>query len=156
MLVRDAGLGADPPLKEVTQRLRDGRISVIDVPLPTVLPHGVLIDVRASLLSTGTERSKVEAGRKSLVGKARARPDQARQVMEKVRRDGTREALRTVRSRLTEPSSLGYSAAGVVLAVGPRVREIAPGDRVACAGADYARSCRGRPRPLEPVRASSR
>jgi predicted dehydrogenase/threonine dehydrogenase-like Zn-dependent dehydrogenase len=125
-------------MKQVTQRLRDGRISVIDVPQPTVLPHGVLVDVRASLLSAGTERSKVKTGQQSLIGKARARPDQVRQVIEKAQRDGVRETIRTVRSRLDQPSALGYSAAGVVLAVGSRVRDIVPGDRVACGGADYA------------------
>jgi predicted dehydrogenase/threonine dehydrogenase-like Zn-dependent dehydrogenase len=125
-------------MKQVTQRLRDGSISVIDVPNPTVLPHGVLVDVRASLLSAGTERSKVKTGQQSLIGKAKARPDQVRQVMEKAQRDGVRETIRAVRSRLDQPSALGYSAAGVVLAVGSRVRDIAPGDRVACGGADYA------------------
>jgi predicted dehydrogenase/threonine dehydrogenase-like Zn-dependent dehydrogenase len=125
-------------MKQVVQRLRDGSISVIDVPNPTMLPHGVLVDVRASLLSAGTERSKIKTGQQSLIGKARARPDQVRQVMEKAQRDGVRETIRTVRSRLDQPSALGYSTAGVVLAVGSRVRDIVPGDRVACGGADYA------------------
>lgn len=125
-------------MKQVTQRLRDGSISVIDVPNPTVLPNGVLVDVRASLLSAGTERSKVKTGQQSLIGKARARPDQVRQVMEKAQRDGVRETIRTVRFRLDRPSALGYSAAGVVLAVGSRVRDLVPGDRVACGGAGYA------------------
>jgi predicted dehydrogenase/threonine dehydrogenase-like Zn-dependent dehydrogenase len=125
-------------MKQITQRLRDGSISVIEVPNPTVSPHGVLVDVRASLLSAGTERSKVKTGQQSLIGKARARPDQVRQVMEKAQRDGLRETIRAVRSRLDQPSALGYSAAGVVLSVGSRVRDIAPGDRVACGGADYA------------------
>jgi predicted dehydrogenase/threonine dehydrogenase-like Zn-dependent dehydrogenase len=125
-------------MKQVTQRLRDGSISVIDVPNPTVSLHGVLVDVRASLLSAGTERSKVMTGQQSLIGKARSRPDQVRQVMEKAQRDGVGETIRAVRSRLDQPSALGYSAAGVVLAVGSRVRDIIPGDRVACGGADYA------------------
>src|SRR5271154_3495329 len=106
----------DVSMKQVTQRLRDGSISVIEAPNPTVLPHGVLVDVRASLLSAGTERSKIKTGQQSLIGKARARPDQVKQVMEKAQRDGVRETIRAVRSRLDQPSALGYSAAGVVLA----------------------------------------
>lgn len=125
-------------MKQVTQRLRDGTISVVEVPTPTVSPHGVLVDVRASLLSAGTERSKVKTGQQSLISKARARPDQVKQVMDKAQRDGIRETIRAVRSRLEQPSPLGYSTAGVAIAVGARVRDIAPGDRIACGGADYA------------------
>ncbi len=125
-------------MKQVIQRLRDGQVSVIDVPYPAMSPYGVLVDVRASLLSAGTERSKIQAGRQSLVGKARARPDQVRQVVERAQRAGIRETMRSVRSRLDQPSALGYSTAGVALAVGSGVTDIAPGDRVACGGADYA------------------
>jgi predicted dehydrogenase/threonine dehydrogenase-like Zn-dependent dehydrogenase len=125
-------------VKEVTQRLRDGRVEVIELPDPVLSPDGVLVDVRASLVSAGTERSKISTGRKNLVAKARARPDQVRQVMDKLRRDGAAETIRAVRARLDQPSPLGYSAAGVVLEVGDRVRDLAPGQRVACGGADYA------------------
>lgn len=125
-------------MKQVTLRLRDGRVEVLDVPPPSLTPDGVLIDVRASVLSVGTERSKVEAGREGLIGKARARPDQARQVVEKARRDGIRETIQAVRMRLDQPAALGYSAAGVVLEVGQRVRALTPGDRVACGGGEQA------------------
>ena len=125
-------------MKQVTQRLRDGRVEVLDVPAPTVSPEGVLVDVRASLLSAGTERTKVQAGRKNLVQKARSRPDQVALVVEKARRDGIKDTVAAVRTRLEDPSSLGYSAAGVVLNTGTLVRDLVPGDRVACGGADYA------------------
>jgi predicted dehydrogenase/threonine dehydrogenase-like Zn-dependent dehydrogenase len=125
-------------VKQVTLRLRDGRVDVLDTPLPALSPEGVLVDVRASLLSAGTERSKVQGGRQSLVGKARSRPDQVRQVVEKARRDGIAETYSAVRMRLDQPQSLGYSAAGVVLQVGARVSGLVPGDRVACAGGGYA------------------
>lgn len=125
-------------MKQVTQRLRDGSIDVIDVPVPEIGPGEVLVDVRASVISAGTERTKVVTGRKSLVGKARSRPDQVKQVVEKARRDGVRATMDAVKMRLDAPSPLGYSAAGVVLEVGRLVRGISVGDRVACAGADYA------------------
>jgi polar amino acid transport system substrate-binding protein len=125
-------------VKQVTQRLKDGQVEVLEVPAPAVSPEGVLIDVRASLLSAGTERSKVQSGRQNLVQKARARPDQVAAVVEKARRDGIKETIATVRTRLSDPSSLGYSAAGIVLATGPLVHDLAPGDRVACGGAEYA------------------
>jgi polar amino acid transport system substrate-binding protein len=125
-------------MRQVTQRLKDGRIEILEVPEPVVAPTEVLVDVRASVISVGTERAKVVTGKKTLVGKARSRPDQVQQVLEKARRDGVRATLDAVRLRLDAPAALGYSAAGVVLQVGARVKGIAPGDRVACAGADYA------------------
>lgn len=125
-------------MKQVTQRLRNGVVEILDVPEPVLTPETVLADVRASLLSAGTERAKVEAGKKSLIGKARSRPDQVAQVIDKARSDGVAETIRTVRARLDQPSVLGYSAAGVVLAVGPRVRGVAVGDRVAIGGGEYA------------------
>jgi predicted dehydrogenase len=125
-------------MKQVSQRLRDGGIEVLDVPLPALSAEGVLVDVRASLLSAGTERNKVVTARKSLVGKARARPDHVRQVVDKARRDGVRSTFDAVRMRLDQPAPLGYSAAGVVMSVGSRVQGLAPGDRVACGGGGYA------------------
>jgi hypothetical protein len=44
-------------MKQVTQRLRDGAVEVMDVPDPALTPETVLVDVRASLLSVGTERA---------------------------------------------------------------------------------------------------
>lgn len=125
-------------MRKVAQYLGDGSIQLLDVGWPPLRPEGMLVDVRASLISAGTERTKVEVGRRSLIGKARARPDQMAQVVEKARRDGVRETLAAVRSRLQEPSSLGYACSGVVVAVGERVSGIVPGTRVACAGEGYA------------------
>jgi predicted dehydrogenase/threonine dehydrogenase-like Zn-dependent dehydrogenase len=125
-------------MKQVTQRLRNGVVEILDVPEPVLTPETVLVDVRASLLSAGTERAKVEAGKKSLIGKARSRPDQVAQVIDKARSDGVLETVRAVRARLDQPSVLGYSAAGVVLAAGTRVRGVAVGERVAIGGGDYA------------------
>src|SRR5581483_12358227 len=59
-------------------------------------------------------------------------------VMSKIRRDGVLSAVSAVRSRLDQPLALGYSSAGTVIAVGEGVADIVPGDRVACAGANYA------------------
>ena len=125
-------------MKQVSLRLRDGRVDVFDVPPPMGTPYSMLVDVRASLLSVGTERSRLAAAREGLIGKARARPDQARQVLVKARNDGLRDTINAVRTRLDQPTSLGYSAAGVVMSVGARVRGFAPGDRVACGGGDHA------------------
>ena len=109
-----------------------------EVPAPQLLPGCVLVRVAASLVSAGTERASSEFARKSMLQKARSRPDLVREVISKVQRDGLFSAIQTVRSRLDQPQSPGYSSAGTVVAVGEGVVDLRPGDRVACAGAGFA------------------
>lgn len=125
-------------MKQVLQDRQSGDVQVVEVPAPALLAGGLLVATRASLISTGTERSTIQLGAKSLVGKARARPDLVRKVLDSVRSKGLAETLRTVRARLAEPSVLGYSAAGRVLDVGEGVEGFASGDRVACVGQGIA------------------
>src|SRR5271155_3195249 len=66
------------------------------------------------------------------------RPDLVRDVLGKISRDGVIAAASAIRSRLDQPSALGYSSAGTVVAVGGGVTGISPEDRVACAGAGYS------------------
>ena len=110
-----------------------------DVPPPQLAPGSVLVRNLASLLSAGTERKLAEFGGKNLLQKAAARPDLVRQVIDKARREGVASALDAVQSRLNEPAPLGYSSAGMVLEIGAGVRDIRPGERVACAG--YGHAC---------------
>jgi predicted dehydrogenase/NADPH:quinone reductase-like Zn-dependent oxidoreductase len=121
-------------MKQVAQRMRDGRMNIAEVPPPTLGETDVLVRAHASIVSAGTERAKVGAARDSLVGKARRRPDEARKVLDKVRRDGLGETIAEVRNRLDALAPLGYCLAGRVVSVGRLVRDIAPGDLVACGG----------------------
>ena len=98
----------------------------------------MLVRIAASVVSAGTERASAEFARKNLLQKAKSRPDLVREVISKVQRDGLFAAIQTVRSRLDQPQSPGYSSAGTVIAVGEGVTDMQPGDRVACAGAGYA------------------
>ncbi len=125
-------------MKQVLQHARTGEITVEEVPAPQLLPGCVLVRIAASVVSAGTERASAEFARKSLLEKARARPDLVREVISKVRRDGIHSAMQAVSSRLDQPQSPGYSSAGTVIAVGEGVTDLHPGDRVACAGAGFA------------------
>jgi predicted dehydrogenase/threonine dehydrogenase-like Zn-dependent dehydrogenase len=126
-------------MKQVIQSARTGELRVGDVPAPAVRPGHVLVRTTASLISAGTERMTVDFARKSLVGKAQARPDLVRKVIDKAKRDGIAATLRSVRARLDEPLPLGYSAAGVVVEVGEGLEgEFRVGQRVAMAGAGIA------------------
>jgi polar amino acid transport system substrate-binding protein len=55
-----------------------------------------------------------------------------------VKTEGVAQALEGVRDKLDQSHAVGYSAAGIVIECGENVTEFRPGDRVACAGTDYA------------------
>src|SRR5574341_681491 len=118
--------------------MRTGETAVADVPAPRGgRPGAVLVHVAASLVSAGTERMIVQFAEKSLLNKARARPDLAWQMIEKMRREGIATALQAAFARLDQPMPLGYSVAGTVIDSGPDT-PFRPGDRVACAGGGHA------------------
>ncbi|HEX7050686.1 MAG TPA: bi-domain-containing oxidoreductase [Longimicrobiales bacterium] len=125
-------------MKQLVQEPDSGVLRLVDVPAPVVRPGGVRVRTRFSVISIGTERTKLEFGRKSLLGKARERPDQVRKVLETAAREGLASAYRKARSRLSALTPLGYSCAGVVEAVGAGVDDLEVGQLVACAGAGYA------------------
>jgi predicted dehydrogenase/threonine dehydrogenase-like Zn-dependent dehydrogenase len=125
-------------MKQVLQNARNGKIEVRDVPAPRVARGCVLVRVAASLVSAGTERVSTEFASKNLIQKAQARPDLARGVMNKIRREGLWSTVSAVRCRLDQPSTLGYSCAGTVVELGEDVSDIRIGDRVACAGTGFA------------------
>lgn len=126
-------------MKQVIQSARTGKLALREVPEPKVRAGSLLVATRASLISAGTERMVVEFARKSLAGKAKARPDLVRKVIDKARRDGLMSTFRAVMARLDEPLPLGYSAAGEVVAVGRGLEgAFHVGQRVAVAGAGLA------------------
>ena len=124
-------------MKQLLQNVSSGDITLEDVPPPARQDGALLVATRFSLLSAGTERAVMELGQKSLAGKARARPDLVRKVVDAAREEGVAATVAKVRGRLADPNALGYSACGVVLEA-PEDSPAAPGDLVACAGAGYA------------------
>jgi len=118
--------------------MRDGKTLVTEVPVPTPHAGQALVRVAASLVSAGTERMLVEFAEKSLVGKARSRPDLFRQVLDKMKRDGVIATLQSAFNRLDQPMALGYSSAGTIVSLGAGMEGYRIGQRVACAGGGYA------------------
>ena len=91
-----------------------------------------------SLISTGTEMMKLGEAKLSLLGKARARPDQLRKVVDTATQLGPAEAYKRAVNKLDSYTPLGYSCSGVVVAVGAGAEEFSVGQLVACAGNEHA------------------
>ncbi len=121
-------------MQQLTQNLRDGEMKLLEVPFPA-LPSGcVLVRTHYSLISTGTEGKSVKDARLGYVAKARARKDEVKKVIKAARTYGWLNTYKMVMNKLDAPSALGYSCAGVVIAVASDVTAFRTGDRVACGG----------------------
>jgi predicted dehydrogenase/threonine dehydrogenase-like Zn-dependent dehydrogenase len=125
-------------MKQLLQSIKTGKATIEEVPVPTPRAGQALVKVTASLVSAGTERMVVEFAEKSLIGKARSRPDLVKQVVDKARREGIAPTVQATFNRLDQPMALGYSSAGTVVALGANMGGFKIGQRVACAGGGYA------------------
>lgn len=125
-------------MKQIIQSLKSGKMEIAEIPNPSAGPGQVVVRTERSLISAGTEKMLVELAQKSLLGKARARPDLVKKVIRKIKTEGFWSTWEKVKAKLDSAIPLGYSCAGTVLEVGEGVQGIAAGDRVACAGAGYA------------------
>ena len=125
-------------MKQIAQNYKSGELTVLDVPAPVCRPGGVLVRSLFSLISTGTEMMKVSEASMSMVGMARARPDQVRKVFDQVQQQGVRTTYQKVMNKLDSYTPLGYSLCGVVTEVGRGAEEFKVGQLVAAAGNEHA------------------
>ena len=125
-------------MKQIAQNYKTGELTVLDVPVPACRPGGVLVRSLFSLISTGTEMMKVTEAQLSMVGKARARPDQVRKVLDAVAQQGPVATYKKVMNRLDSYTPLGYSLCGVVTEVGRGAEDFRVGQLVAAAGNEHA------------------
>ena len=121
-------------MKQLLQSMRDGKTLVVEVPTPKARSKTALIRVAHSLVSAGTERMLVSFAQKNLLGKAMARPDFVKQVLEKAKREGIPGTIEAAFNRLDKPMPLGYSTSGTIIALGEGMTGFKVGDRVACCG----------------------
>ena len=125
-------------MKQLTQNIKTGKISLMDVVEPICNSNGVIVKNSYSIISSGTESKSVNTAKSSLIGKAINRPDLTKQVIELAKKQGIKSTYKLVQDRLNALSALGYSSVGEVVEIGKNVSSIKVGDFVACAGVGYA------------------
>jgi predicted dehydrogenase/threonine dehydrogenase-like Zn-dependent dehydrogenase len=123
---------------QLTQNLKSGEMKLLEVPTPALTNRNILVKVHYSLISGGTESSKVTTARKGYLGKAKEKPEQVKQVLDTLKKEGIGNTYRKVMNKLDAWTPLGYSCTGEVIEVGSEITEFKIGDYVACAGQDIA------------------
>ena len=119
--------------------LRQGKAVVEEVPLPGAPPGSILVRTAYSVLSAGTERAALHGGAGPTFLQRAGDPSTLARAIDLLRREGAGALLDKVRSPGEgQETAPGYAASGVVQTAGEGVLDIAPGTRVACAGAGRA------------------
>lgn len=121
-------------MKQITQKLKVGKIEITEVPIPSLGRGEILVRNAYSCISPGTESSTVSAARIGYLGKAKERPEQVKQVIEKLKTQGFVQTYRAVMKKLDAFSPLGYSCVGKVIDLASDVEGFTVGDYVACGG----------------------
>jgi predicted dehydrogenase/threonine dehydrogenase-like Zn-dependent dehydrogenase len=121
-------------MKQIIQNLNNGETSLIEVPAPMVMDGHLLIQSTYSLVSIGTEKMLVDFGRANWLNKVIQQPDQVKVAWDKIKTDGFKSTIHSIKNKLNTPIPLGYSNAGRVIAVGNNVGGFKVGDRVVSNG----------------------
>ena len=76
-------------MKQIIQSLKNGSVSIIDVPVQKKLnPNSIRIKTEYSLISPGTERFLLQFGESNLLKKAIDNQDRTKEVINKIKNEG--------------------------------------------------------------------
>ena len=118
--------------------VKKGKVISQNVPTPNVSKGSVLVKVKYSCISAGTEMTSVNTTKKSLVKRAIDSPDEVKEVLDFIKVNGVQKTIQKVRGVIDGGKQTGYSVSGEVIAVGADVINFQIGDKVAAAGAGIA------------------
>lgn len=118
--------------------VKKGQVLVEQVPAPIVSPNNVLVQVHYSCISPGTEMTTVKGSGEPIYKRLLKRPEYIKKAFDLVKEKGFSNARSLLQGKIDASQPIGYSASGIVVAIGINVTGIFVGDRVACAGAGYA------------------
>src|SRR2546428_11837813 len=99
-------------VKQITLNYKTNELVLKDVPTPEVQRGYVLVRTAYSAISLGTEGMKVTRAAKGLIAMALERPDQVRQVLDTLKREGPAATHHKVMNKLDAPHPLGHYLVG--------------------------------------------
>ncbi|HMB17658.1 MAG TPA: bi-domain-containing oxidoreductase [Candidatus Paceibacterota bacterium] len=123
---------------QVFQNPKSGKTKVKNITPPKLKKGGIIVNNKYSLISPGTEKGLIELSKKGLLQKAKERPDYVKKFIKLAKTKGIKAAWQMAQAKLSTEIPLGYSTSGNVEKVADDVEGFQAGDRVACAGQDYA------------------
>jgi predicted dehydrogenase/threonine dehydrogenase-like Zn-dependent dehydrogenase len=118
--------------------IRKGKAIIEEVPSPALLPGEILVRLEASCISVGTEMTGIRSSAVPMWKKVLKKPDKAVNVLKTALNSGFKKTVSLIEEKRDSTLPIGYSAAGIVIAVGNEINDIKPGDHVSCAGAQCA------------------
>ncbi|MFC1585851.1 bi-domain-containing oxidoreductase [Fibrobacterota bacterium] len=118
--------------------IKQGNVSVGKIPTPTIDDNSVLIKVKYSFISSGTELAGLSDSATSVLKKIRDNPEKIIKGIDKIKQKGVLNTFKDIQVKKKYFSGTGYSCSGIVLEVGRNISDLKPGFRVACAGAGLA------------------
>jgi len=118
--------------------VKKGQVILEETPSPFINEDEVLVQVYYSCISSGTELSSIKRSSESTYQKVFNRPENVKLILDFLRTQGPTSLIERARAIESAAFPIGYSASGIVLQVGKNIKDIAAGERVACAGAGIA------------------
>ncbi len=118
--------------------IKKGKAIIEDIPVPMVSEGNVLVRVAYSCISAGTEMTGLKSSSENLLYKAIHQPQNIKKGLNLIKQKGILKTKNILKSTFESGAPTGYSASGVVIEIGNKIKDIKIGDRVACAGAGYA------------------
>lgn len=118
--------------------IKKGNIIIEDVPSPQINEDEILVQVYYSCISAGTELASLSTSGKPLYRKALEKPQDIKKVLVWIKEKGLIGTISRVKDRVDTKQPVGYSASGVVIAIGKNIKVFNVGDKVACAGSGIA------------------
>ncbi len=115
-----------------------GAVIIEEIPIPFIENNEILVKLNSSCLSIGTEMSGINTSAIPMWKRAINQPNKINKLFDLIKSEGLTKTIKIIEEKKETISQTGYSASGIIIAVGSEITDLKIGDRIACAGGGYA------------------